>query len=65
MTPAKTFRNKRNMSVSDAVSPTYKRDFSKLEGFIKPDLSPFSTLKLTDHHDFSRTPQREQSAFET
>jgi hypothetical protein len=56
LTPAKTSRNNRNMSVSDAVSPTYKRDFSKLEGFIKPDLSPFSTLKLIDHHDFSRTP---------
>ncbi len=39
------------MSVSDAVSPTYKRDFTKLEGLIKPDLSTYSTLKLTDNHN--------------
>lgn len=49
------------MSVSDVVSPTYKRDPNRLEGFIKPEANQFSTIKIGKDPDYV---ERELAAFE-
>jgi len=40
-------RNRRNMSVSDVIMPTYRRDINKFEGSIKPNTSIYSTIKFS------------------